>query len=141
MTMQDSASTFRLGQEVRVKAEATVAYSDFWFKEYDDTEREWTRKVVPAEMEKCGWQCVHGAEKDELHVLFKRLWRRPFEVAQSGVVIGKTYRATGRYYQGYLGEDSDSLSEDKRHTVYEIATSLRVGARFFALPEDMEAMS
>ena len=126
---------FTLGQRVRVKAEAKTAYDELWWRERDDLGRR-VRKSEPGLWEEWGWECVHRPNQGS-HV--KCLWRRPFPDPQLGVVIGRTYRATGRYLDGI--DEESVLCEDKRHTLYQVAFSLHCQYRPLVLPEDVEELA
>lgn len=131
-----------LGQRVRVRAVAMVAYGQRWYRDYDVARGRWVTAREPVDWAAQGWECVHapsGVGPEDVRA--RRLWRRVLDgEGREGVVFGRTVRATGVYVAGgsYLGEvEPASLDEDRRHVLYEVAFGWRRGERVLARAEDM----
>ena len=125
-----------LGQRVRVSAGAWTAYDETWYR-IDDK-----RESYPNDFAELGYECVQRPE-GEPGTNAKCLWRRAFpDGAHEGVIIGRTWRATGNHhpanpYDNYECEPA-FLAVDRRHLCYEVALSLNVHDRVLALAGDVE---
>lgn len=139
MTEQENKVVFALGQRARVTASAQTAYDNAWIRAEDPYGRP-ERFVYPQNWAADGWFCLHdpGGGCPEARIR-KKLWHRPLDVSLEGIVIAKSWRATGWYSEANddLG-DPPFLAIDLRHTFYEVAFSLGKSDRCWALPMDME---
>jgi hypothetical protein len=130
---------FTLGQRVRVSAVARVVYDETWWRTQDGYGRP-QRFVHRENWAEEGWVCLHAPHSGSINErITKKLWHRQLDEPLEGVVIAKSWRATGWYSLANddLG-DPPFLAVDKRHTFYEIAYGLGINARLWAIPADME---
>ena len=111
--------SFELGQQVTVSAYVFTKFLHDW-----DTR--WT-KGLPDDSE-----MVHQPDPGIGYskVLIKQRFQKPV----SGIIVGYTWRATGKVH----GEWEDAyLQEDKRHKVWLIASNLRYTKPIVALVADI----
>ena len=123
--MKSATQRFKLGDVVECQAAVLTSY------------------MAPDRANAAGWELVH-TPKGGPQSGYKYMYRIRCDVPVIGVIIGYTYRDTGKYRSAdYYAEDSDPpyLEVDKRHRVWMVATTLRWRQPWLVLEDDLRLLS